>query len=35
MTHPMRFTVALFVGFLVMSFARCAHKTPEATRKSR
>ena len=32
MTHPMRFTVALFVGFLVMSFARCAHKAPEATR---
>ena len=32
MTHPMRFSVVLFVGLLVMSFARCANKTREATK---
>jgi len=32
MTHPMRFSVALFLSLLVMLFARCANKAPQATR---
>ena len=32
MTHPMRFSVVLFLGLLVMSFARCGSKAPEATK---
>jgi len=32
MTHQMRFSVALFVGLLVMALARCANKAPEATK---
>ena len=28
----MRFSVVLFLGLLVMSFARCASKAPEATK---
>jgi len=32
MTHPMRFTVVLSVGLLVMALVRCANKPPEATK---
>jgi len=32
MTHHDRFPFVLFVGLLVLSFARCANKAPEATR---
>ena len=32
MTHQMRFDVLMFVGLLVMSFARCANKAPEAAK---
>jgi plastocyanin domain-containing protein len=32
MTRQMRFCVVLFVGLLVMSFARCANKAPDSTK---
>ena len=32
MTHPMRFSVVILIGLMVMSLARCANKAPEATK---
>jgi plastocyanin domain-containing protein len=34
MTHPMRFTVVLSVGLLMMALIRCANKPPAATQYS-